>query len=183
MRLRTHFSKIDWAGSITEPLNEDIPRGISEPVFPRGHDNTEQLDIETESASGWLWQEDVIQIIGTSIGFCIFLLVVMGIVYLKCKRKRGSSVLVPYFDSETQSVNLSRGGFGQLPSYKHISQPHPDIPTGPAASAETTPNSTATAPPLDSNKSLDRRIKQQQSPKHSTRRGKHSIVSGSFRTK
>ena len=183
LKLRSHFSKIDWAGSITEPLNEKIPSGLSEQVFPREHDNNEQLDIETESASGWLWQEDVIQIIGTSIGFCLFLLVVMGIVYLKCKRKRGSSVMVPYFSSETQSVNLSRGGFGQHPSYTQFSQPHPDIPTGPAASAETTPNSTASAPPLDTNKSLERRIKQQQSPKHSTRRGKHSIVSGSFRTK
>ena len=106
-----------------EPLDENIPRGIREPVFPLEKENTEQLELDTERAGGWLFQEDIIQTIGISIGFCIFLLVVMGIVYLKCKRKRGESVLVPYYDSETQSVNLSRGGFGQLPSYKHISQP------------------------------------------------------------
>ena len=109
MKLRSHFSKIDWAGSVTEPFNEYIPSGLSEQVLPEEHDNNEQLEIETDNASEWLWQEDVIQIIGISIGFCLFLLVIMGVVYLKCKRKRGSSVMVPYFSAESQAVNLSRG--------------------------------------------------------------------------
>ena len=81
-----------------EPLDENIPRGIREPVFPLEKGGTEQMEFVSERAGGWLFQDDVIQTIGISIGFCIFLLVVMGIVYLKCKRKRGESVLVPYYD-------------------------------------------------------------------------------------
>ena len=91
-------------------------------------------------------------------------------------------MMVPYFSAEGQSVNLHRGGFGQHPSYTQFSQPHPDVPTGPAAS-ETTPNSTASAPPIISHKSLERGIEKQQSPLHTSKRGKRSLVAENFRTK
>ena len=91
-------------------------------------------------------------------------------------------MMVPYFSAEGQSVNLHRGGFGQHPSYTQFSQPHPDVPTGPAAS-ETTPNTTASAPPVITHKSLERKIKKQQSPLHTSRRGKRSLVAETFRTK
>ena len=132
---------------------------------------------------GWLFREDVIQTVGVAIGFCVFLLVLMGILYLKCKSKRGGSILVPFYNAETQSVDLSRGGYGQLASYKHISQPQPDNPASPAASAQPASNSAPTAQTLQGDKSLDQEVLQHQSPKQPTRKGRQSIVSRGFRTK
>ena len=182
MNLNSHFSKVQWAGTITEQFNNQLPSGLSERNFQTYQGNNEQLEIETESASDWLLQEDIVQIIGISIGFFLFILVVMSVVYLKCKNKRGSAMMVPYFRADDQSVSLHRGGFGQNQSYTQFSQPQPDIPTGPAAS-ETTPNSTASAPPVISHKSLERKLRKQQSSLHTSKRGKRSLVTENFRTK
>ena len=162
LKLKNHFAKLDWTVSIMEPIEENIPEGVREPVFPLEEEDNEHLELDTEKAGGWLFREDVIHTVALAIGFCVFLLVLMVILYLKCKSKRGGSLLVPYFNAETQSVDLNRGGYGQLPSYSNVSQPHPDDPAGPAASAQTTSNSAPTAPPLNGNKSLERKVLHQQ---------------------
>ena len=51
MKLRSHFSRVDFAGPITELFNEQIPSGLSEQNFPTEHDNNEQLEIETDNAT------------------------------------------------------------------------------------------------------------------------------------
>ena len=143
------------------------------------------MELDTQNARNWLFREDIIQTVGVAVGFSVFLLVLGGIIYLKCGNKRGGSVLVPFYNAQTQSVDLgtSRGGYGQLGSYKHISQPQPDDPAGPAASAQPASDPAPTAPPLQGNKSLEQESLQHQSPKQPTRRGRHSIVSRVVRTK
>ena len=138
--------------------------------------------METEEASDWLLREDVVQILGVAVGTFLFILVTMTVFYLKCRKRGGSTLMVPYFQADTNSVNIHRGGFGQNNSYTQFSQPQPDVPTGPSAS-ETTPNSTASAPPVISHKSLERKIKKQQSSLHTSKRGKRSLVAENFRTK
>ena len=182
MNLASHFSKVEWAGTISEQFNNQLPSGLYEQDLQTYDENNEELEMETEGASDWLLREDIVQIIGIAVGFFLFILVIMSVVYLKCKRRGGSALMVPYFQADSQSVNIHRGGFGQNHSYTQFSQPQPDVPTGPSAS-ETTPNSTASAPPVISHKSLERKIKKQQSSLHTSKRGKRSLVAENFRTK
>ena len=166
---------------MVESLEENIPKRVIEPVFPLEQDD-EQLELETQEAGNWSFREDLIQTVGVAVGFCVFLLVLGGIIYLKCGNKRGGSLLVPFYNAQTQSVDLgtSRGGYGQLESYRHIIQPQPDEPADPAATAQPASDP---APPLHMNKSLEQESLQHQSPKQPARRGRHSIVSRVVRTK
>ena len=182
MNLASHFSKVDWAGTISEQFNNQLPSGLYEQDLQTYDESNEELEMETEGASDWLLREDIVQIIGIAVGFFLFILVIMSVVYLKCKKRGGSALMVPYFQADTQSVNIHRGGFGQNNSYTQFSQPQPDVPTGPLAS-ETTPNSTASAPPVISHKSLERKLTKQQSSLHTSKRGKRSLVAENFRTK
>ena len=143
------------------------------------------MELDTQNARNWLFREDIIQTVGVAVGFSVFLLVLGGIIYLKCGNKRGGSILVPFYNAQTQSVDLgtSRGGYGQLGSYRHISQPLPDDSTGPAATAQPASDPAPTAPPLQMNKSLEQESLKHQLPKQPARRGRHSIVSRVVRTK
>ena len=82
LRLRSHFAKLDWTESIMEPLEENIPKGVIESVFPLEQEDNEQLELDTENAGEWLFREDIIQIVGLAVGFCVFLLVLVLAFYL-----------------------------------------------------------------------------------------------------
>ena len=141
LKLKSHFARFHWSGSMVESLEENIPKRVIAPIFPLEQDD-EQLELETQEAGNWLFREDLIQTVGVAVGFCVFLLVLGRIIYLKCGNKRGGSVLVPFYNAQTQSVDLgtSRGGYGQLESYRHIIQPQPDEPADPAATAQPASN-------------------------------------------
>ena len=144
------------------------------------------MELDTQEAGQWLFREDLIQTVGVGVGFCVILLGLGGIIYLKCRTKRGGSVLIPFFDSHTQSVDLgtNRGGYGQLESYRHNPQPLPDELLDPATSSQPSADPAPTAPPLHPDKSLEHESPQHQSAKQQARRSKHSsIVSRVVRTK
>ena len=63
---------------MVEPLEENIPKGVIEPVFPL-EQNNEQLELDTQNAGNWLFREDIIQTVGVAVGFCVFLLVLGGL--------------------------------------------------------------------------------------------------------
>ena len=71
LRLRSHFAKLDWTGSIMEPLEENISKGVIEPVFPLEQEDNEQLELDTENAGEWLIREDILQTVGLAVGFCV----------------------------------------------------------------------------------------------------------------
>ena len=182
LNLASHLSRAEWIGTFSEEFDNRIPSGLHEQSVQTYEKNDNQLEMETEEASDWLLREDVVQIIGVAVGTFLFILVTMTVLYLKCKKRGGSTLMVPYFQADTNSVNIHRGGFRQNNSYTQFSQPQPDVPTGPPAS-ETTQNSAASAPPLVSNKSLERKLAKQQSSGHSSKGSKRSLVAANFRTK
>ena len=182
MNLASHFSRVEWTGTFSEQFNNQLPSGLYERNVQTYDKNDDQLEMETEEASDWLLREDIVRIIGVAVGSFLFILVTMTVLYLKCKKRGGSTLMVPYFQADTNSVNIHRGGFRQNNSYTQFSQPQPDVPTGPPAS-ETTQNSTASAPPLVSNKSLERKLAKQQSSGHNSKGSKRSLVAANFRTK
>merc|ERR1711893_14824 len=110
-----------------------------------GEMKDDQLEMETEEASSWLLREDLVQILGVALGTFIFILAALGVLYLKCRKRGGSTLIVPSFKADTSSVTLNRGGFRQN-NYEQFSQPEPDCPTGPPAS-NTTQDYAASAPP------------------------------------
>ena len=138
--------------------------------------------METEEASDWLLREDVVQIIGVAVGTFLFILVTIAVLYLKCRKRGGSTLMVPFFQADTNSVNLHRGGFRQNNSYEQFSQPEPDGPTGPPAS-NTTQNYAASAPPEVSHKRVERKHTKQQSSGINSKGSKRSLVTQTFRTK
>ena len=140
-----------------------------------------QLVMETEEASSWLLREDLVQILGVALGTFFFILVTLAVLYLKCRKRGGSTLIVPSFKADTNSVTLNRGGFRQN-SYEQFSQPEPDGPTGPPAS-NTTQNSAASAPPEVSHKRVEHKHTKQQSSGISSKGSKRSLVTQTFRTK
>ena len=146
LNLASHLSRAEWIGTFSEEFNNQIPSGLHEQNVQTYERDDNQLEMETEEASDWLLREDVVQIIGVALGTFFFILVTMAVLYLKCRKRGGSTLIVPSFKADTNSVTLHRGGFRQKNSYEQFSQPEPDGPTRPPAS-ETTPNSADSAPP------------------------------------
>ena len=182
LNLASHLSKAEWIGTFSEEFDNRIPSGLHEQSVQTYEREDNQLEMETEEASDWLLKEDVVQILGVAGGTFLFILATMAVLYLKCRKRGGSTLMVPYFQADTNSVNIHRGGFRQNNSYTQFSQPQPDVPTGPSAS-ETTPISTASAPPIISHKSLEHRLTKQQSSGHNSIGSKRSLVADTFRTK
>ena len=117
--------------------------------------------METEEASSWLLKEDLVQILGVACGTFFFILAALGLIYLKCRKRGGTTLIVPSFKADTSTVTLNRGGFRQN-SYEQFSHPKPDGPASPPA-ANTTQDYTASAPPEVSHKRVERKHTRQQS--------------------
>ena len=60
-----------------EKLNENLPKEFTETDFSLGQ-YEDELELDTEGASEWLFGQDIIQTIGVAVGFCLFLLVCGG---------------------------------------------------------------------------------------------------------
>ena len=182
LNLASHLSKAEWIGTFSEEFDNRIPSGLHEQNVQTYERDDNQLEMETEEASDWLLREDVVQIIGMALGTFFFILVTMAVLYLKCRKRGGSTLIVPSFKADTNSVTLHRGGFRQKNSYEQFSQPEPDGPTRPPAS-ETTPNSADSAPPEVSHKRVKHKHTKQQSSGHNSIGSKRSLVADTFRTK
>ena len=168
-------------GSFSEDFDHRIPSKIHEQTV-QNYERDDDLQMETEEASNWLLGEDVVQILGVALGTFFFILVTLAVLYLKCRKRGGSTLIVPSFKADTNSVTLHRGGFRQKNSYEQFSQPEPDGPTRPPAS-ETTPNSADSAPPEVSHKRVEHKHTKQQSSGHNSKGSKRSLVADTFRTK
>ena len=180
LNLAAHISRSEWIGSVLEDFHHRIPSKIQEQTV-KIYEEDDQLDMETEEASSWLLKEDLVQILGVALGTFFFVLAALGVLYLKCRRRGGSTLIVPTFKADTSSVTLNRGGFRQN-SYEQFSQPEPDGPTGPPAS-NTTQNYAASAPPEVSHKRVERKHTKQQSSGINSKGSKRSLVTQTFRTK
>ena len=182
MNLASHFSRVEWTGTFSEQFNNQLPSGLHEHNVQTYGKDDDQLEMETEEASNWLLREDLVQILGVALGTFFFILATLGVLYLKCRKRGGSTLIVPSFKADTNSVTLHRGGFRQNNSYEQFSQPEPDGPTGPPAS-NTTQNYAASAPPEVSHKRVERKHTKQQSSGISSKGSKRSLVTQTFRTK
>ena len=136
---------------------------------------------EIPNFNNWLLREDLVQLLGVALGTFFFILATLGVLYLKCRKRGGSTLIVPSFKADTNSVTLNRGGFRQN-SYEQFSQPKPDGPPDPPAS-NTTQDYTASAPPEVSHKRVERKHTRQQSSGISSKGSKRSLVTQTFRTK
>ena len=84
-----------------------------------GNENIEN-EIEFEEPSGWLLSHDILETIGYSGGFVIFLAILALILYLKCRNKRTSTTtFVPLFDNLRLNVQM----VGDEPKFEPLHQP------------------------------------------------------------
>ena len=180
LNLAAHISRSEWIGSVSEDFDHRIPSKIQEQTV-KIYEEDDQLDMETEEASSWLLKEDLVQILGVALGTFFFVLAALGVLYLKCRRRGGSTLIVPTFKADTSSVTLNRGGFRQN-SYEQFSQPEPDGPASPPAST-TNQSCAASAPPEVAHKRVERNHTRQQSLGISSKGSKRSLVTQTFRTK
>ena len=180
LNLAAHISRSEWIGSVSEDFHHRIPSKIQEQTV-KIYEEDDQLDMETEEASSWLLKEDLVQILGVALGTFFFVLAALGVLYLKCRRRGGSTLIVPTFKADTSSVTLNRGGFRQN-SYEQFSQPEPDGPASPPAST-TNQSCAASAPPEVAHKRVERNHTRQQSLGISSKGSKRSLVTQTFRTK
>ena len=63
-------------------------------------------EIVFKEPSGWLLSHDILETIGYSIGFLVFLGILALILYLKCRNKQTSTTLVPWFDNLHRNVQM-----------------------------------------------------------------------------
>ena len=180
LNLAAHISRSEWIGSVYEDFDHRIPSKIQEQTV-KIYEEDDQLDMETEEASSWLLKEDLVQILGVALGTFFFVLAALGVLYLKCRRRGGSTLIVPTFKADTSSVTLNRGGFRQN-SYEQFSQPEPDGPASPPAST-TNQSYAASAPPEVAHKRVERNHTRQQSLGINSKGSKRSLVTQTFRTK
>ena len=179
LNLASHITRAERIGSVAEDFYHRIPDKIQEQTVEIDVEDT-QLVMETEEASSWLLKEDLVQILGVACGTFFFILAALGLIYLKCRKRGGTTLIVPSFNADTSTVTLNRGGFRQN-SYEKFSQPELDGPASPPADI-TSQDYTASAPPEVSHKRVDRKHTRQQSS-GSSRGSKRSLVSQTFRTK
>ena len=180
LNLASHIARAEGIGSVSEDFYHRIPGKIQEQTVKIDEEDT-QLEMETEEASSWLLKEDLVQILGVACGTFFFILAALGVIYLKCKKRGGTTLIVPSFKADTSSVTLNRGGFRQN-SYEQFSQPEPENPAGPPAS-NTSQDYTASAPPEVVHKRVERKHTRQQSSEISSKGSKRSLVTQTFRTK
>ena len=180
LNLASHIARAEWIGSVSEDFDHRIPSKIQEQTV-KIYEEEDQLEMETEEASSWLLREDLVQILGVALGTFFFILAALGVLYLKCRKRGGTTLIVPSFKADTSSVTLNRGGFRQN-SYEQFSHPEPDNPTGPPAS-NTTQDCAASAPPEVSHKRVERKHTKQQSSGNNSKGSKRSLVTETFRTK
>ena len=64
------------------------------------------LLIVFEEPSGWLLSHDILETIGYSTGFLVFLAILALILYLKCRDKRTSTTFVPWFDNPHHNIQM-----------------------------------------------------------------------------
>ena len=72
-----------------------------------------------EEPSGWLLSQDIIETVGYSIGFLIFMGIVAVILYLKCKNKNSSTAVIPWFGGVQRGVQM----VGLEQSFEPLHQP------------------------------------------------------------
>ena len=181
LNLDSHIARAEWFGSVSEDFYHQIPSKIEEQTV-NIEEEDEHLGLETEEASSWLLREDLVQILGIALGTFFFVLAALGVLYLKCRKRGSSTLIVPTFKADTGAVTLNRGGFRQnMNSYEQFTQPEPDNPAGPPTS-NTSESYTASAPPEVSHKRVERKQTRQQSS-GSSKGSKRSLVTQTFRTK
>ena len=93
--------------SVSDQITEDIE-----------NDKYED-EIVFEEPSGWLLSHDILETVGYSIGFLVFLGILALILYLKCRNKRTSTTLVPWFDNLHHNVQM----VGVEPKFESLHQP------------------------------------------------------------
>ena len=179
LNLASHIARAEGIGSVSEDFYHRIPGKIQEQTVKIDEEDT-QLEMETEEASSWLLKEDLVQILGVACGTFFFILAALGVIYLKCRKRGGTTLIVPSFKADTSTVTLNRGGFRQN-SYEQFSHPEPDGPASPPAS-NTSQDYPASAPP-ESHKRVERKHTRQQSSGISSKGSKRSLVTQTFRTK
>ena len=179
LNLASHITRAERIGSVAEDFYHRIPDKIQEQTVEIEEEDT-QLVMDTEEASSWLLKEDLIQILGVGCGTFVFILAALGVIYLKCKKRGGTTLIVPSFKADTGAVTLNRGGFRQ--NYEQFSQPEPDNPASPPA-PNTSQDYTASAPTEVVHKRVERKHTRQQSLESSSKGSKRSLVTQTFRTK
>ena len=181
LNLASHIVRADWFGGVSEEFYHQIPRKIQEQTV-NIEEEDEHLGLETEEASSWLLRADLVQILGIALGTFFFVIAAGGVLYLKCRKRGSSTLIVPTFKADTGSVTLNRGGFRQnMNSYEQFTQPELDNPAGPPT-ADTSESYTASAPPEVTHKRVERKQTRQQSAAGS-KGSKRSLVTQTFRTK
>ena len=181
LNLASHIARAEWFGSVSEDFYHQIPSKIQEQEVDIEEED-EHLGLETEEASSWLLREDLVQILGIALGTFFFVLAALGVLYLKCRKRGSSTLIVPTFKADTGAVTLNRGGFRQnMNSYEQFTQPEPENGAGPPTSS-TSESYTASAPPEVAHKRAERKQTRQQSS-GSSKGSKRSLVTQTFRTK
>ena len=181
LNLNSHIVRADWFGGVSEEFHHQIPKKIQEQTM-NIEEEDEHLGLETGEASNWLLRADLVQILGIALGTFFFVIAAGGVLYLKCRKRGNSTLIVPTFKADTGSVTLNRGGFRQnLNSYEQFTQPELDNPADPPT-ADTSESYTASAPPEVTHKRVERKHTRQQSAAGS-KGSKRSLVTQTFRTK
>ena len=113
-------SKIEhlgWGSPLMEHVNGIMKKTNHETEVIEN--NSVEDEMIFEEPDGWLLKQDIIETLGYSVGFLIFLGIVAIILYLKCKNKNSSTAVIPWFGGVQRGVQM----VGLEQSFEPLHQP------------------------------------------------------------